>query len=258
MKFKKITSAFAVFILILYSSLILSSFYYFDLNNFFASILAERTLFSIKITILAASISTLMALLIAIPAGYSLSRYKFFGSKFIDVILELPLVISPAALGAIILIFFSNPAGTWFQENVMQVVYTFWAIVVAQFLTILGIATRLIKSSFDEIPRRYEEVARTLGASPVKSFFSITLPMSKQGLFSTSILTWAKAFGEFGATFTLAGTMAMKTETIPVSVFMKLSDANINGSIVMIMIMISVGISLLFLSRIISKRFTYA
>ncbi len=251
MKFKKLTSGFAYLILILYLSLIISAFYYFDAGNFIEILLSERTIFSIKLSVFTASISTLVAIIIAVPAAYALSRYKFFASGFIDIILELPLIISPAALGAMLLIFFSNPAGIWFREHIAQIVYTFWGIVIAQFFTILGIATRMIKSTLDEMPRRYEQVARTLGASHLKSFFYVTLPLSKQGLFSTFVLTWAKAFGEFGATFTLAGTMAMKTETIPISVFMKLSGADIKGSVVMIMILISTGISVLFLSRII-------
>ncbi len=253
MNFKKITIVFAFVILILYLALIVSTFFYFDINDFFKSIISKRTLFSIKISVLSACISTLVAIIIAIPAGYALSRYKFIGSKFIDVILELPLIISPAALGAMLLIMFSNQVGIWFQEHVFQIIYTFWAIVIAQFITILGISTRMVKSTFDEISFRYEDVARTLGASQLKAFLSVTLPIAKSGLFSAFILTWAKAFGEFGATFTIAGTMPLKTETIPVSVYMNLSSADISGSIVMIMILISTGISLLFLTRIFSK-----
>ena len=258
MQLKKISIIFGFFILFIYLGLIVSSFYFFNLEEFWQSISSKRTLFAIEISVFSASISSVIAILIAIPAGYALSRYEFKGRIFIDVFLELPLIISPAALGAMILISLSSPLGNWFQENTFRIVYTFWGIVVAQFITILGIATRMVKSTMDEMPRRYEEVAKTLGASPVKAFTSITLPLSKQGLVSTFILTWAKAFGEFGATFTVAGTMAMKTETIPVAIFMKLSSANISGSIVMIMILISTGISLLFLTRVISKKLNYA
>ena len=251
MTLRKTTSAFAIFILLLYLSLIISSFWHFDFNHFTASLTSERTLYSIKLSVITASISAVLAMIIAIPAGYALSRYKFFGSRFIDTILELPLIISPAALGALLLIFFSNSAGRWFQDNVAQIVFTFRGIVIAQFVTVLGIATRMVKSTIDEMPQRYEDVARTLGASPVVALLTITLPMSKQGLFAAFVMTWAKAFGEFGATFTIAGTMPMKTETIPVSVFMKLSGADIDGSIVMIMILLATGISLLFISKII-------
>jgi molybdate transport system permease protein len=250
MKQKNISIAFAFLLLLIYAALIVSAFTYFDAAEFFNSITSKRSLFSIKLSLLTASLATVLAMCIAIPAGYGLARYKFFGRELIDISLELPLIISPAALGAMILIFFSTSSGVWFQEHVIQVVYTFWGIVIAQFVTILGIATRMVKTTLEQIPERLEQVARTLGASPRKVFFTITLPLAKQGLFSASILTWAKAFGEFGATFTLAGTMAMKTETIPVSVFMKLSNADIQGSVAMIMVLISVGMSLLALARV--------
>lgn len=254
MNFKNVTSSFAYIVFFLYISLIISSFLYFDTETLNKSLFSDRTFYAVKLSVFSATISTLLAILIAIPSGYALSRYKFFASNFIDVILEIPLIISPAALGAMLLILFSSKGGVWFQDNVIQVIYTFRAIVLAQFFTVLGIATRMIKSTIDEMPRRYEQVARTLGATPLKAFLSVTLPLSKQGLLSAFVLTWAKAFGEFGATFTVAGTMAMKTETIPVSVFMKLSNADISGSIVMIMILITTGISLLFLTRLISLK----
>lgn len=250
MKQKHLSIGFAFLIVLVYFSLIAASLFHFESSEFFNSITSKRSLFSIKLSLISASLATALAIIIAIPAGYGLARYKFFGSGFIDIILELPLIISPAALGAMLLMFFSTSGGLWFQENFIQVVYTFWGIVIAQFVTILGIATRMVKTTIEQIPTRFEQVARTLGATPKQAFFTITLPLAKQGLFSALILTWAKAFGEFGATFTLAGSMAMKTETIPISIFMKLANADINGSIAMIMVLISVGISLLALARI--------
>jgi molybdate transport system permease protein len=91
-----------------------------------------------------------------------------------------------------------------------------FGILLAQFITTVGIGTRLIKAAMDEIPIRYEEAAKTLGASPLKAFLTVTLPLSKQGIIASSILTWAKALGEFGATITVAGSRAMKTEPLPV------------------------------------------
>ena len=247
---KKLSISFAFLILLIYLFLLFSSFYYFDLSEFFESISSERNLFSIKLSLVAASFATILALLIAIPAAYALARYDFYGKGLIDIILELPLIISPAALGAMILIFFSSSTGLWLQEHFIQIVYTFWGIVLAQFVTVLGIATRMLKTGIEQIPKRYEQVAQTLGASQVQILFTITLPLAKKSLFSATILTWAKAFGEFGATFTLAGSMAMKTETIPISIFMKLANADIKGSVAMIMVLVSVGISLLAIARI--------
>jgi molybdate transport system permease protein len=110
----------------------------------------------------------------------------------------------------------------------------------------------------DEIPVRYEAVARTLGASPGKAFLTITLPLSRRGIYAASILSWAKALGEFGATITIAGSMAMKTETLPIAIFMRLSSAEIEGTVVLILILVSIGLSILYVVRFLSRGASYA
>ncbi len=109
----------------------------------------------------------------------------------------------------------------------------------------------------DEIPARYEDAAKTLGASPAKAFFTVTLPLSRQGIIASAILTWAKALGEFGATITVAGSMAMKTETIPVAIFMRLASADIEGTAVLVLILIGIGLGLLYGVRMFTARQPY-
>jgi len=258
MKIKALRISSAFLVLAIYLVLILSALYYFEPGLFLKILTAKRTLFAINISLVSATVASFLAIAIAIPAAYALSRYQFPGRKIIDLILELPLIISPAALGALILIFFSNPLGEWVQEHSIRVIYSFWGIVAAQFVTTLGIATRFVKSAIDELPRRYEQVSRTLGATAVKAFRTVTLPLSRQGIIAAFFLTWAKAFGEFGATVTVAGTMAMKTETVPVSIFMQMSNANMDAGIVLIFILVLAGLSVLFLTRLITKKSPYA
>jgi molybdate transport system permease protein len=139
----------------------------------------------------------------------------------------------------------------------MQVVFTVYGILLAQFITTVGIATRLMKSAMDEIPVRYEEVAKTLGASPAKAFFTVTLPLSRGGIIASAILTWAKAVGEFGATITVAGSMAMRTETLPVAIFMRLASADIEGTAVLVLILLVMGLGLLYGVRLLTGRRSY-
>ncbi|MCJ7600906.1 MAG: ABC transporter permease subunit [Desulfobulbaceae bacterium] len=215
-------------------------------------------MFSIRLSLFAATIATLFSLTLAVPAAYALSRFEFKGKRIIDTFLELPMIVSPAALGAMVLIFFNNPLGIWIQENGVQFVFTFYGVVLAQFITTAGVAARLIKAAMDEIPQRYEHVARSLGASHLKAFFTITLPLSKRGIFAAAILVWAKALGEFGATLTIAGSMAMRTETVPIAIFMRLSSADIEETVILILILISIGLGLLYGVRLIAGSSTHA
>ncbi len=258
MTFKKISIACSLATFGLYAVLILSLFYFFRRETLLDTLLSERTLFSIRLSVVAATISTLLSILIAIPSAFALSRYNFLGKRAVDTILELPMIVSPAALGAMLLIFFNNPLGLWIQDNGVQFVFTFYGIVLAQFVTICGVSTRLIKAAMDEIPVRYEAVARTLGASPAKAFLTITLPLSRRGIYAACILSWAKALGEFGATITIAGSMAMKTETLPIAIFMRLSSAEIEGTVVLILILVSIGLSILYVARLLSRGASYA
>ncbi|MCX5812792.1 MAG: ABC transporter permease [Proteobacteria bacterium] len=257
MSFKRLAIVFSFFIFILYAGLILSLFYFYRAGLFLDILLSERTLFSIRLSLTAATVATMLSVFFAVPSAYALSRFRFPGRQVIDTALELPMIVSPVALGAMLLIFFNNPIGIAIQDRGIQIVFTVYGILLAQFVTTVGIATRLIKAAMDEIPQRYEEVAKTLGASPAKAFFTVTLPLSRKGIIAAFILTWAKALGEFGATITIAGSMAMKTETIPVAIFMRLAGADIEGTVVLVLILIGIGLGVLYSVRLFTRKASY-
>jgi len=251
--FKRVAILFSGFVFVLYTGLILSLLYFFDKDVFLKAALSKRAVYSIFLSLSVASVVTIISLFIAIPVAYALSRYNFKGKSLVDTILELPMVVSPAALGAMLLIFFNNPLGGWIQENFAQFVFTVYGIILAQFVTTLGVCIRLVKAAMDEIPQRYEDVARCLGVPPFKAFLKVTFPLSKNGIIAASILTWAKAVGEFGATFTVAGSMAMNTETLPVAIYMRLSTADIEGTVALIIILLILGLSILYIVRILTN-----
>lgn len=258
MSFKRVSISFAFSVLLLYAGLIGSLFYFVKGGLFVQILVSERALFSIRLSLVTATIAALASIIIAVPAAYALSRFDFRGKEAVDTILEFPMIVSPAALGAMLLIFFNNPLGEWIQRVGPRFVFTFSGIILAQFVTTLGVAVRLIKSAMDEIPHRFEEVARTLGASPSRAFFTLTLPLSKGGIAAASVLTWAKAVGEFGATITLAGSMAMNTETLPIAIYMRLASADIEGTVSLILILLLIGLSTLYGIRLILRKSPYA
>jgi molybdate transport system permease protein len=255
--FKRLTIAFTVSVFFIYAGLILSLFYFYQGPLFMKTLFSERTLFSLRLSLTAATIATVLSLLFAIPSAYALSRYQFFGRQIIDTLLELPMIVSPVALGAMVLIFFNTPAGQLVQDRGTQFVFTIYGIFLAQFITTVGVAIRLIKAVLDEIPQKYEEIAWVLGKSPSETFFTVILPLSKKGIIASSVLTWAKALGEFGATITIAGSMAMKTETLPIAIFMRLSSADIEGTAVLVLILIGIGLGLLYCVRLFAGKGSY-
>jgi len=253
-RFRRLAIVSALAVLGLYGLLIASLFYFFNGSAVLSALTSKRVLFSIQVSLVAATLATALALVIAVPAAYALSRYRFRGREAVDAILEFPIIVSPAALGAIILIFFSNPVGTWVQGHLVQFVFAFAGIVLAQFITVLGVAVRFMKSAFDQVPPRYETVARTLGASSSRAFFTVAVPLARRGLIASGVLAWAKAMGEFGATITVAGTMAMRTETLPVAIFMRLSSADIEGTVALILVLLAIGLIALYAAKFLFRE----
>ncbi len=253
MDFKKNTIALSFFALLIYGGLFISLFYFFDTKNFFHTLTSNRVVFSIILSLKAAFLASILALILALPSGYALSRYDYPFKSIIDTILEFPIIVSPAALGAVVLIFFNTPLGEWIENNTKSFIFTFYGIVLAQFITVYGIAVRFIKNGFDLIDSEVEQTAHILGASEVYTFFKISIPLAKKAILSSFILSFAKALGEFGATITVAGTMAYKTETLPVSIYMHLEVADIKTTVALIIILVLIGILSLFLARVLNN-----
>lgn len=249
MGLRRWTIAAALAVLLIYGGLILSLAWFLDAGAVRDAVLSERTLHAVRVSLLAATLASSLALVLGVPAAYALSRYRFRGRELVDTLLEFPIIVSPAALGAMLLIFFNNPAGGWIEAHVTRFVFTFAGIVLAQFVTVLGVAVRVLKTSFDEVPVELETVARTLGATPRRAWWTVTLPLARRGLVAAFILAWAKALGEFGATILVAGTMAMKTETLPIAIYLRLANADIEGTVALILMLVALGLAALYATR---------
>jgi|DewCreStandDraft_5_1066085.scaffolds.fasta_scaffold00345_9 molybdate transport system permease protein len=251
-----ILAAYAV--LGVYGGLILATLWFLDPGALTSVLRSERTWFSVRLSLGAATVAASLAVLCALPAAYALSRHRFAGRAWVDAILELPMIVSPAALGAMLLMFFSQPLGQWIQTHLMSFVFTVAGVMLAQFVTVLGVAVRLVKTAFDEVPMELETVARTLGAGPQRVFWTITFPLARRGVLAAFVLAWAKALGEFGATIMLAGTMAMRTETLPIAIYLRLSAADLAGTAALIVFLLVLGISALALTRRLLGRGAHA
>ncbi len=210
---------------------------------------ASEVFFALKLSLLTATAASLLAVLVSLPVAYLLSRYQFFGKDLLDTLLDLPIVLSPIALGAMLLIFFNTPLGQHIEQRFGPFVFDVKGIILAQFVVVVGLSIRLLKTSFEGVNVEYENLARTLGYNKVQVFFNVVLPMAARGLLASFLLVWARAIGEFGATVTLAGATTMKTETIPVAIYLSFESADISSALVFIIILISVSLAILFFVR---------
>ena len=232
----------------------LSAVLFTDVRVLLSDLQAQDTIFAIKLTLITATLATLLALILAVPASYALSKVEFYGKSLVDTFLDIPIVISPVALGAALLIFFNTPLGRFIETYGIRFVFEVPGIVLAQFAIITALAIRLMKATFDSMGTRYEIVARTLGCNKWQAFFKVTLPLAKNGLLAASIMAWARAVGEFGATITLVGATKMKTETLPIAIYLNLATADIEKAMAIIIILIGLSLSTLIFLRKITGR----
>ncbi len=242
-------------LIVFFIGIVVSMLTHTDWNTFVSALLSEEILFAIRLSLVTATIATIISMLIAIPVAYAISQTEFPGKDIVDSLLDLPIVISPIALGAALLVFFNTPIGGGINENMIQFVFAVPGIILAQIIVISALAIRLLKSTFDSIDPRYEQVGRTLGCSKPEVFLRVTLPLAKNGLIAAGILTWARAVGEFGATVTLAGATPLKTETLPGAIFLSLASADIEKAVAVIFVLVIIAVvALLTLRKLIGRR----
>ncbi len=192
-----------------------------------------------RLSVLTATTTAFLATFIGVPTAYALSRFRFRFAVVVDTIVDLLIVIPPLIIGVTLLGFFGQTEiGHWLDETI-GFLYTPKGIIVAQFAVASALAIRVFKAAFDQVNPRFEQVARSLGASPVYAFFRITLPLAKSGLMAGFVLAWARAVGEFAPVLIVAGTGVGKV--LPVSAFLHISGGNIELSFAVTTFMVIVS-----------------
>jgi len=211
------------------------------------SIASPEIGFAIRLSLITSVISTILCIVISVPAAYALARYNFRGRSLLNTLLDVPLALPPLVAGVGLLILFSTTSfGKGLAEAGIVFVYTPLGIIIAQFFVNVPFMFRILRSTFQGINPRYEYVAQTLGCSESQAFWRVTLPMSKNGLLAGSIITWSKAIGEFGAALMVAGATRMKTETLPISLYLNMTSGHLNLAIAAATILIIISLASLF------------
>ena len=216
-------------------------------ENPIAEALADRKIrYSIWLSLTSCTLSAVFSLLTAVPIGYLLSRHHFPGKRLLDAVLDIPIVLPPLVVGLSLLILFQYPPFAWIARDI---VYQLPAVVLAQFSVACAFAVRTMKSTFDHINPRSEQVAVTLGCSRAQAFGWIVLPDASRGMMTAFTLAWARSLGEFGPLLIFAGATRMKTEVLSTSVFLELNVGNIEAAVAVSLIMILAAVTVLIITR---------
>lgn len=176
----------------------------------------------IGFTIWVAALSTLLLLPFGLGLAWVLARGDWRGKSLVETLVTLPLVMPPVATGLILLKVFGKygvVGGFLHNHFNLEIVFTWRAVVLALSTMSLPLLVRSARTAFEEVNPRLEQIARTLGANAWRVFFTITLPLAARGIAGGTLLAFARALGEFGATIMVAGAILGKTETISLAIF---------------------------------------
>jgi molybdate transport system permease protein len=165
--------------------------------------------------------STLIILPIGIVLAWLFARKEWPLKSVVETLVLLPLVMPPVSTGLILLKIFGrrSPIGQWLYERGIEIVFNWKGVLIAMAVMSFPLLVRSVRTSFSEVNPRLEQIAATLGASALRIFFVITIPLAFRGIVAGALLAFSRALGEFGATILLAGNIPGKTQTLSLAIF---------------------------------------
>jgi molybdate transport system permease protein len=174
-----------------------------------------------RFTVLMALLATALVLPPAIAVGWVLARHDFRGKALLETIVSLPLVLPPVASGLLLLWLFGRrgPLGRLLDSIGIEVIFTWKAVVIAMMAISFPLVARSVRAGIEQVDRRFEQIAATLGAGPFRIVRTITLPLAMRGIMAGAILGFSRALGEFGATIMIAGAIPGRTQTLAVGIY---------------------------------------
>ncbi len=205
-----------------------------------------------------AAVATLASLPVAVAVALLLARGRFVGRTLLDGLVHLPLVLPPVVTGYALLLLFGRrgPIGSFLAETFGIVLAFRWTgAALAAAVMAFPLMVRAIRLSIEAVDRRLEQASGTLGASPLVTFFAVTLPLSLPGVLAGATLAFAKALGEFGATITFVSNIPGETRTIAAAIYTATQTPEGDGeALALSAVSLVIGLAALVVSEWIARR----
>ncbi len=222
---------------------------------FFRSLTEPVVLDALSLSLVTATVSTVVVVLFGTPLALVNARREYRGREIIDTLTDLPIVLPPAVAGIALLMAFGRRGvvGQYFDAFGVQIAFTTVAVIMAQIFVASPFYIRQARASFEAVDRLYEDAARTLGASPGTVALRITIPLAWGGLVSGAILSFARALGEFGATIMFAGNFQGRTQTMPLAIYTTM-QGDLDAAISLAIILVVISFAVIAAVKVITRR----
>lgn len=214
-------------------------------------------LFSLKLSLQVAVIATILVVFVGTGVAYFLARKNFRGKELLDILLTLPLVLPPTVTGYYLILLAGRRGliGKYiFDWTGWSIMFTWYAAVLASFVVALPLMLKITRAAFEGVDKNLVNISYTLGHGEMKTFFKVILPLSKKGMIAGTILAFARAMGEFGATLMVAGNIPGKTNTMPLAIYTSAGSGDWSRANVMVIFFTLISGVFLYLAQRLSKK----
>lgn len=216
--------------------------------------MAGVDLYPLWLSLRVASVATLLAIAVGLPLAWLLARARFRGRDLLAAAVLLPLVLPPTVLGYYLLLALGRqgPVGRFLEGTFgVTLVFTWYAAVIASCVVSLPLLVRSAQAAFEGIDPNLENAARTLGRSERDIFRTVTIPLAWKGILAGTVLAFARALGEFGATLMVAGNIPGSTQTMPVAIYDAVQAGNMGlANLLVLLITAATLLALLAIGRV--------
>jgi molybdate transport system permease protein len=255
----KITLAFFMVIVVVYIIFltlpIISVFLKLDLTQISSQLQTPGIINAIELSLYTSLIATFFAIILAVPTGYFLATKKFYGKTAIDTLMDLPLVLPPAVAGIALLYTFAPKGllGPLFNSLGITIPGYTVAVIIAEIFVASPFLIKAVKIGFENQNKDLYNSAKILTDSRLRIFFTISLPLAMRAIISGTVMTWARAMGEFGATLMFAGNLPGITQTIPLAIYnMLYSDPT--AGLMLAIILISISFAVIIIVKLLEQK----
>lgn len=209
----------------------------------------QFTLSALRLSLFATALSVLFNLLFGLSIGWALGKFAVPGKRFMIGLIELPLSISPVIAGLIFILFLGKQSlvGGWLHQMGIDIIYAVPGVVIATMFVTLPYIAREVIPLMQETGNDEEEAALLLGAGGLRTFFAVTLPNIRWGVFYGTLITAARAMGEFGAVSVVSGHLRGKTDTLTLQVEILYNEYNFTQSFAVASLLAFIALITLFI-----------
>ncbi|MCU0637733.1 MAG: ABC transporter permease [Methanothrix sp.] len=210
---------------------------------------------ALKLSLTTSALTTIMVVIMGTPIAYANARFHYAGKEIVDSLIDLPVIMPPAVAGIALLMAFGRMGilGQHLNALGISVAFTTLAVILAQAFVSSPFYIRQARTSFEDVDLALENAAMTLGASRIRTFFHIVLPIAMNGLISGAIMAFARSLGEFGATIMFAGNFQGRTQTMPLAIFTAM-QGDLDVALCLSIILVAFSFAVIVLVKTLTRR----